>query len=289
MNAVSIDHNKCTVCTICIQVSPMCFSKKDRKIEVLANDATCVLCGHCVAACPEGAIEHHMMDMANFPDVSKDPLLQTGDFIRFIRERRAHRAFVERQIPHKDLEMLVDTVRYAPTGHNDQTVEIIMVQNPERRKYLSNLAVDFMAEVLKENVARLEGLRSGGTANPDELAELEGAIRFRQMLVQDRDAGLDPVFYDAPAVAIFHSTKKTVTAKDNGIIAATTMGLLARTRGLETTYIYVFEHAANSYQPLREALALPKSNTVVAVLVIGYPKITYLRAVDRKPMRVRWE
>jgi nitroreductase/NAD-dependent dihydropyrimidine dehydrogenase PreA subunit len=289
MNAVSIDYDKCSACTVCIQASPMCFSMKGEKVEVLADETTCVLCGHCVAACPAGAIEHHIMDMANFPDVSKDVLLHSGDFIRFIRERRAHRAFLQRQIPRQDLETLVDTVRYAPTGHNDQTVEIVMVQDPERRKYLSNLAVDFMAATLKEDVARIEGLRASGKGSPDEVARLEETIGFRQMLVQTRDAGFDPVFYEAPVVAIFHSTRKTVTAKDNGVIAATTMGLLARTMGLETTYIYVFEHAVNSYKPLREALTLPKDNLVVAVLVVGYPKVKYLRAVDRKPTRVRWE
>jgi nitroreductase/NAD-dependent dihydropyrimidine dehydrogenase PreA subunit len=289
MEAVSIDRNKCNTCSVCVEVSPMCFAKNGDGIKVLADDKTCVVCGHCVGACPTGAIEHRLMDMANFPEVSKESLLETDTLIRFVRERRAHRAFSKRLVPRHDLEKLIDTVRYAPTGHNDQSVEIIMVENPERRRQLSNLAVDFAAADMKADVEKLKDLRASGKGSPEQIAQLEGMVGFRQMLVQMRDAGLDPVFYAAPAVAIFHSTTKTVTAKDNGVIAATTMGLLARTMGLETTYIYVFEHAANVYEPLRKALALPDDNVVVAVLVIGYPKIKYQRAVDRKAMRVRWE
>jgi nitroreductase len=229
------------------------------------------------------------MDMGNFPEVRKAKLFQTDDFFQFVRERRSHRAFIKKQIPKKDLEKLVEAVRYSPTGHNEQTVELIIIRNPERRKKLSNLAVDFFALVVKEQTKRLENLRSSGKASPAGIAELEGMIQFLRMNVQARDAGFDPVLYDAPAVAVFHSVTKAVTAKDNCIIAATTMGLLARTMGLETTFIYMLENAANSYPPLTKEMGLPEWNRVFGVLVIGYPKIKYLRAVDRKPIRTRWE
>jgi nitroreductase len=82
---------------------------------------------------------------------------------------------------------------------------------------------------------------------------------------------------------------QSVTPKDNCVIASTTMGLLARTMGLETTYIAVFEGAWKGYKPLRDELGLPENHQVLSVLVIGYPKIKYLRTVDRKPIKTRWE
>jgi nitroreductase/NAD-dependent dihydropyrimidine dehydrogenase PreA subunit len=289
MKAVAIDYDKCNICSVCVQTSQRCFSKKNDRIEVVADDKTCVLCGHCIGTCPSDAITHHTMDMGNFPDVGKGPLVQTDDFVRLIRERRTHRVFAKKDIPRKDLEKLVDTVRYAPTGHNDQTVELIIVQDPIRRKKLSNLAVDYCALVAKEEGEKLAYLKDGGKGSADEIAQLEGMVGFRQMLVQARDAGFDPILYEAPAVAVFHSTTNTVTPKDNGVIASTTMGLLARTMGLETTYIALFENAANFYQPLRDELGLPQGHQVFSVLVIGYPKIKYLKAVDRKQIKTRWE
>lgn len=290
MSVVSIDYDKCTGCAVCVQASARCFSKTDERVAPLVDERSCVLCGRCVAACPAGAITHHVMNMDNFPPVSGRQLIGTDDFIRFVRERRSHRAFTSKPIPRADLEKLIDTVRYAPTGHNDQTVEIVLVTNPEKRKRLSDLAVDFMSIMEKENARRLADLKMNGTGTPGKLAELEGNVEFFGMLTQARDAGFDPMFYEAPAVAIFHSpVRTTVTPKDNCVIASTTMGLLARTMGLETTYIALFENAFRKHQPVRDALGLPEGNEVFSVLVIGYPKLKFLRAVDRRPIKTRWE
>ena len=166
MSWVSIDYDKCDRCSICVQGCPRCFRKNGDEIAVEANENCCALCGHCVSLCPAGAIVHHKMDMDNFKDISKREIIKTDEFIQFIRERRTHRHFTNRKIPKKDLEELIDTVRYAPTGGNDQSVEIILVQNPERRKGLSDLTVDYMAAIGAENVKKLEraqGRRSGNS------------------------------------------------------------------------------------------------------------------------------
>jgi nitroreductase len=259
------------------------------KVTLLVDEASCTLCGRCVAVCPSEAVTHHVMDMGNFLDVSDRPLIDTDDFIEFIRERRSHRAFLDKKIPKEHLKKLIDTVRYAPTGHNDQTVEIVIVENPERRKKLSNLAVDFMAGSLKENEKKLDKMKSSGKGTPAQMAELEDWVGFLRMLVETRDTGFDPVFYEASAVAIFHSPMTSVTPKDNCVIASTTMGLLARTLGLETTYIALFEAAAKGSKPLRDELRLPEGHEVLSVIILGYPRVRYLRTVDRKPIRTRWE
>jgi nitroreductase/NAD-dependent dihydropyrimidine dehydrogenase PreA subunit len=289
MIPVSIDYEKCTGCSLCVQMSPRCFSMTGDKVTLLVDEASCVLCGHCVAVCPSEALTHHVMDMGNFLDVSDRPLMDTDDFIQLIRERRSHRAFVDKKIPREHLKKLIDAVRYAPTGHNDQTVEIILVENPERRKKLSNLAVDFMAGGLKKEEKKLDKMKSSGEGTPAQMAELEGWVGFLRMFVEARGAGFDPVFYEASAVAIFHSPMTSVTPKDNCVIASTTMGLLARTLGLETTYIALFEAAAKGYKPLRDELGLPEGHEVLSVIILGYPRVRYLRTVDRKPIKTRWE
>jgi nitroreductase/NAD-dependent dihydropyrimidine dehydrogenase PreA subunit len=289
MSWVSIDHEKCNHCSICVQGCPRCFWKNGDEIFVEADENRCALCGHCVSLCPAGAIVHQKMDMDNFKEIVGKEIIKTDDYIQFIRERRTHRHFTNKKIPKKDLEKLIDTVRYAPTGGNDQTVEIILVQNPERRKRLSDLAVDHVAAVSNEFAKKLVKLKAGGKGIPEEILQLERMVRFGEFLVKARDAGRDPVFYEAPAVGIFHSTVKTVTPKDNCVIASTTMGLLARTMGLETTYIALFEDASKAYPPIREELKLPEGNQIFSVLVIGYPEFKYYRTVDRRPIRTRWE
>ncbi len=38
-----------------------------------------------------------------------------------------------------------------------------------------------------------------------------------------------------------------------------------------------------------EELRPPPRHKVYSVLILGYPKLKYLRAVDRKPIEVTWE
>jgi len=136
---------------------------------------------------------------------------------------------------------------------------------------------------------KLAELKASGTGTPEAIAQLTGGSEFMGFLAQARDEGRDPLLYEAPIVAIFHSPTKSVTPKDNCVIAATTMGLFARTLGLETTYIALFEAAANAHEPLKKELGLPEEHRVFSVLVMGYPRVKYLRAVDRKPIKTRWE
>ncbi len=289
MSWVSIDKNKCSECGICALRCPFCFSKQDGVIAARADENECSLCGHCVALCPEGAIVHHKMDMSNFIEIGDDAMLGTDAFVRFIRARRSHRHFKDKAIPREILEKLIDICRYAPTGGNAQAVRAIIVQNPEMRKKLSDLAVDFFIEMGGGAEKALEELRSKGTEATADSETLQVLARYKSRLEMARAAGYDPVFYKAPAVVIFHSHSKGRTPKDDCVIASTTMSLMARTMGLEATYIGLFEMAAKMYQPAAEELKLPPGHEVYSVLILGYPKLTFLRTVDRKPLMVKWE
>ncbi len=54
--AININHEKCTLCGLCIEVCPFsAISVVDDKITI---DEKCTLCGLCVKECPEGALEN---------------------------------------------------------------------------------------------------------------------------------------------------------------------------------------------------------------------------------------
>ncbi|GAB4340048.1 MAG: nitroreductase family protein [Candidatus Abyssubacteria bacterium] len=287
MSWVSIDRNKCTDCGICALRCPLCFSKQGDGMTAHADENCCNLCGHCVALCPADAIVHKKMDMRNFREVGDRNLpFDTEDFIQFIRERRSHRHFKDKKIPRADLEKLVDICRYAPTGGNVQTVEIIVVEDPERRQRLSDLTSDFFIEMGGAAEKSLEEAKGDAVADSETLQIL---AHYKSRLSLARAAGYDAIFYKAPAVVIFHSLTSTRTPKDNCVIASTTMGLTARTMGLEATYIGLFEMASKMYQPLVEELRLPPHHEVYSCLIMGYPKLKFLKTVDRKPIKTRWE
>ena len=286
MSWVAIDTNKCNACGICAIRCPRCFTHANEKISVQAGENTCIICGHCVSLCPNGAIAHCRMNLDNFEPAGIPVKYQPDEFMRFLRQRRSHRHFKNKAVPRAVVERLIEAARYAPTGSNVQSVEIIILEDNDRKKKLSDLAIDFFTEMGRQVDEKLKTMPDG--PQPARL-QLEKLVRYRDNMLMAKSTGFDPIFHHAPLVLMFHSLLETSTPKDNCVIAATTVGLFARTLGLETTYIGLLEIAARSYPPLAEAIELPKGHQVQSVLIAGYPNLNYLRLVDRNPIKVRWE
>ncbi len=287
MSWVTIDKDKCNDCGICAVRCPRCFTFTDKNISVQADENCCIICGHCVSLCPTGAIAHSRMDANNFESAGTPVQYQPDEFMRFIRQRRSHRHFKDKVVSKDTIEHLIEAARYAPTGGNVQGVDIIVLEDDERKKMLSDLTIDFFAEMGLKAAEKLKTM-------PDDLQtparlQLEKTARYRKNMLLAKSIGYDPIFHHAPLVLIFHSLLETSTPKDNCVIASTTVGLFGRTLGLEFTYIGLLEMAARSYPPLAEAIGLPEGHEVQSVLIVGYPKLKYLRLVDRKPLNVRWE
>lgn len=289
MSWILIDEDKCTNCGICVKRCARVFSEADGKILADANDATCNLCGHCMSLCAPNAITHQTMDMGSFTELDKELNIETSLYIKFLQRRRSHRAFFDKPVPRQDLETLINVSTLAPTGSNVQSVEIVMVENPETIKKYSDLTVDYFKDMIASEPIRAKEYQDRNEELPPDLKRNLEVAQSRQGLIDARDAGLDPIFHKAPAVMIFHSITPTSTPKDNCILAAHTIALTAMTMGLETCYIGLFEAAANLYPPMQKELNLPPNHVVGSVLILGYPRMKFFRTVDRKPVKVRWE
>ena len=104
-----------------------------------------------------------------------------------------------------------------------------------------------------------------------------------------RGIGLDVIFYGAPVVIVFHSSDAATTPKDDCVIAAQTVNMTAMTMGLGCCYIGLFTNASGAHPPIQGELKLPRGHKVYSTLIMGYPKIKFLKTVDRKPIKVTWE
>lgn len=288
MSWTSIDQYLCNKCGICVTRCVMNYRERDGVINANAGESTCNLCGHCVALCPTGAITHHKMDMSNFIELDDNIRFNIDDFTHFIRGRRSHRNFNDKVIPREDMDKLVDLCRYTPTGSNRQNVEITVIQDRDLIQRLSDHTVDFFENNIDEFVKEAEEYMTNGKEAPQITQSVLTMRDTLKLVVSARKFGFEVIFHRAPAVMIFHSPTETSSPKDDCVIASTTVTLAARTMGLETCYIGLFEFVANKYKPIVEELNLPPGNKVFSIIVLGYPKLKYLKTVDRKPMKVRW-
>jgi nitroreductase len=285
MNWISIDEEKCNGCKFCVVRCPRCFSKADDKIVGQADLLNCNICGHCIALCKPQAITHSLMEMNNFPKMNPDANFETSTFAQFIRNRRSHRHFKNKGIPQQDLETLIDTCRYAPTGSNVQTVEIVVLQDPELIKKLSDQTVDVFKKLGLAAQQQITDLQAEGKDVSESLIRTQ---IYGERLNEARDAGLDPIFHKAPVVKIFHSPRDSSAPKDNCVIASTTLSLMARTMGIESTYIGLFEIVARGNQQILSLLDIPAEHEIFSVLIMGYPRLKFHYQVDRKPIKVSW-
>lgn len=288
MNWVSIDRDKCTECGLCASICLRCFTKKGRGIKVLANEDNCNLCGHCVAICPPKAVVHHRMNMGAFIDFDDRNRIDKETFIKFLRRRRSHRNFLEKEIPPEDMQTLFDVCRIAPTGSNVQNVGILVLRDRKKIEKLIDLTVDYYRKLIPRMEKKAENLKAEGKPIPPDLQWSLKRNKNYNNLVKNRESGGDPIFRGAHTILIFHSTPYTSAPKDNCVIAAHTVALTAMAMRLGTCYIGLFEAAFKNYPPVGRELNLPGDHQVFSVLILGYPKYKFLRTVERKPLNVKW-
>lgn len=289
MTWVTIDRDACNDCGLCVLRCMRCFTSQDGEVTAHATEENCNLCGHCVALCPTGAVVHHGMNAENFLPVDQKLNFDTDRFIHFLRKRRSHRHFKDREVSRADLEKLADVCRYAPTGSNRQAVELKIIRDPEKIRRLSNLTLDHFVGLIDEVDERVAELEGGGGEVSKPLRDLHANLsRYRGMKIA-REIGLDVIFYGAPVLIVFHSSDRATTPKDDCVIAAQTLSLTAMTMGLESCYIGLFTNASGARPEILEELSLPPGNRVYTTLILGYPKIKFFKTVDRMPIKVTWE
>lgn len=216
MNVMSFDQELCTNCGICIQICPLGVISSSGKGTPYIPDKMgymCAKCGNCEAFCPTGAIspmfntEHSLFDDSLRPDISPE---QLG---LYMRKRRSIRNYKSKVVDRVTIEKMLDIVRFAPSGVNNQPVHWLIVHDPKQVQKLTKLTIDWMREVVS-----LDG------DNPMK--------PVMQGLIAAYDNGTDPICRGAPHVAIAHALADNSMAYTDSIIALSWLELAAPAFGL---------------------------------------------------------
>lgn len=269
MELIQVDQEKCIRCGFCADVCPTNVINMEGD-GPRATNQSCIACGHCVAVCPEAALDNVKAPLAKQLFLEKLPILDADTAARFLRARRSIRRYKQDAVPREKIVQLLDIARMAPTGGNSQGVIYHVVDNLDTLHEITAATVNWME--MQVQIASPMASYFAGTVN-----------RYR-------NAGDDVILRDAPCL-IVATTAKTLLplGRDNSHFSLTYAELYAPAIELGTCWAGFFEICASTgYKPLMDILSLPENMTVTGGLMVGYPKYTYNRLVDRNPLQVTW-
>jgi nitroreductase len=249
----------------------------------------CYYCGHCKAVCPENAL-----DFPGLPDTDFEPILPTEEYrqadrllLRF-RSRRTTRIFRQEAVERQKIEKIILAGQYAPTGTNRQGVEYLVMQSPEALARLKEQAIKALKNLIDEYEHHI-------VASEDKQA-LSGRKQAlsRYISVFKRKAGAlekgeDRLFYNAPALIFCHTHPlRSMWPGWEAGLASMQMILMAEALELGTCFNGALIGAIETSAELRAAIPIPEEHEIPVCFMVGYPEMTFLRTVYRKPAIADW-
>jgi hypothetical protein len=111
--------------------------------------------------------------------------------------------------------------------------------------------------------------------------------RMKELL--DRfHAGDDPVFYHAPAAIVIHTGELIPTPQQDSVLSGYAMAMMAQALGLGTCLVSLAEMGLNASKHCKALVGIPTNDHIHAVLLLGYPDVTYRRPVPKPEKPIHW-
>lgn len=260
MKLITVNEEKCIKCELCIKDCPVDILKMGTNgPEEIAN-TNCIACGHCVSICPNAAIDNKKSPLTEQIELGNFPKLNKQQAESFLRSRRSIRNYKAKPVSKENLTKLIDIARIAPTASNSQGISFVVVQN----RQLLEQAIEITIQMIETSPLRYL---------------VEEAIKSY------REDGYDSIFRGAPNLILATSDKNFLNGRENAISCLTYLELYAPSLGLGSCWAGIFEHCiAIDNSPLLRLFNIPEDKKVVGAVMVGYPKYTYKRLVDRNPL-----
>jgi len=272
MNLLEVDEKSCNRDGICAAVCPVALidlSKDGYPAPIEGAEKLCIGCGHCVAACPTGSLTNRKIPLDQCTPLRKELQLSAEHCEHFLRARRSIRVYKDKPVPRPDISRLIEMARYAPSGHNSQCAEWLVLDNRNELRGLAGIVADWTRWMI---------------SNAPELAL---AWHMDKML-QRWESGTDVILRDAPVLIVTHAKADNRLAQSTCTIALTYLELAATSMDLGCCWAGYFSAAAAAFPPMQEALSLPAGHQCFGAMMVGYPKFSYHRLPARKSPSITW-
>lgn len=209
-----------------------------------------------------------------------------SEILKIIQERHSSRVPFDREHPpvKQDLLQILEAARWAPTAHNMQNFEIIVVDDKDRLEKLGNIKFRISEDFLRENYQQL-------SFSEEELIQKKVGILGAMFPPSWRTPGdwntvaresepytLDQTINGSPTLLIVtYDARKRAPASEGDVLGFISIGcvmenmwLAAQALGIEFQIISVFR---GDYveQEVKKILKIPEYMRIAYAVRLGYP------------------
>jgi nitroreductase len=220
------------------------------------------------------------------------------DLLKIIQTRHSTRALFDphRKVPGRDVKKIIEAGRWAPTAHNMQNFEIIVIDDEKVLQRLGSITTYPSPDFIRENFAQL-------SMSEEELRQKKVGIlglgfppawRDKSQLaaaMNDRTPGtLDETIKGSPAIlVVVYDTGKRAPASEGDVLGTLSLGcvmenmwLMAQELGIGFQIMSAFSGPVQ--EDVKNILNIPDHMAISFAVRLGYPAATsgYLR-VRRDP------
>lgn len=287
--SITIDPNLCRRCGACVDECPadVFIGSGETSVPAVGMIGFCISCGHCVALCPAGAISHEAYPDGTVTGVDQGLLPSYEQMTALFTSRRSIRTFSTKPVEREAIERIIEAARFAPTAHNSQSTEYIVVTAPVVLAGITDLTVDYyerfighLANPLRRTMYRLMAGRV-----------IDGALdNLPQMkaFVETSRKGTDRVLHGAPVLLLFHGDPIHPLVSENASLALQNATFAAEVLGLGSFYTGFVVIACARDTSIPRLLDLPLHHKILGGLALGYPRYRYKKWPERHRPRIKW-
>ena len=244
----------------------------------------CSECGHCISVCSQGAISliNKPIDQIALVDTNS---ISFEEFLKLNKQRRSYRLFENKPVPRNIIENILKSTRFLPTGTNAQELQYTILTNSKRIEKLSTkMNKKFKLAKFVTNTFPMKQLIRLTIGSNDANRIIMGPERLTTMFVE----GFDPYMRKAPLVIIIHTRKRTEMMHLDAGIAGHHINLACEIEGLGACWIGFHSELARYFPSLKKLSLIPRKHKVLATLIVGYPKLKYLRECTREEIKIEY-
>ena len=281
---VAIDEHACIRCGDCVAICPAeVLSLEGGRVHVHADSPFgCIACGHCMMVCPKDCIRITGRGLVSddlCPLPAPEKKATADSLAALMQSRRSIRRFTNQELPKELLDRVVALAATAPMGIPPWDVGCVIVSGHSAVRSLADSIIMGYVKLFRFikpwTLALIRPFLR--TATYDQFRHF--ILPLGQTYLRYHRQGRDVLFYDAPAVLLFHHSPYTDAAET--AIACTYAMLVAESLGLGSTMIGAAAPVLQQNRTLCLNLGIPDGNKPAIALILGYPATTFRRTLRR--------